>query len=100
MQKKTRSLMEELNELASKKDKEVALEARAIHIINSAINLFAMIRENFEPEAAYELERRFVNSVRTGDPNKFTRSIRRLKENKETLNKLRIIDGDLKQDDD
>jgi hypothetical protein len=100
VQKKIRSLMEELNELASKKDKEVALEARATHIINSAINLFLMIRENFEPEAAYELERRFVNSVRTGDPNKFTRSIRRLRENKETLNKLTIIDGDLKQDDD
>ena len=100
MQKKTRSLMEELNELASKKDKEVALEARATHIINSAINLFTTIRENFEPEAAYELERRFVNSVRSGDANKFTRSIRRLKENKETLNKLTIIDGDLKQDDD
>lgn len=99
MQKKIRSLMEELNELASKKNKEVALESRATHIINSAINLFSVIRENFNPTDAYELERRFINSVRTGDPSKFTRSIRKIKENKETLDRLKLINGDLKDQD-
>lgn len=100
MQKKTRSLMEELNEIASRKNKEVALEARATHIINSAINLFSLIKENFDPEAAYELERKFINSVRSSDPNKFIRSIRRINENKETLSRFKIIDGNLEKNDD
>lgn len=99
MQKRTRSLIEELNEFASKKDKEVAIETKATHAINSAINIFALIRETFDPETAYELERRFINSIRGADPAKFTRGIKKLKENKETLAKLKLIDGNLKKDD-
>lgn len=99
MQKKTRSLLEELNEFAAKKDKEVALEARATHIIDSAINLLAVIRENFDPESAYELERRFINSIKGADSAKFVRSIRKLRDNKETLRSLRIVNGDVKDDD-
>ena len=99
MQRKTRSLLEELNEFAAKKDKEVALEARATHIIDSAINLLSVIRENFDPESAYELERRFINSIKGSDPSKFVRSIRKIKENKETLRSLRIVNGDIKDDD-
>jgi len=99
VQKRTRSLIEELNEFAAKKDKEVALETKATHAINSAINIFALIRETFDPETAYELERRFINSIRGGDPTKFTRGIKKLKENKETLSKLKLVHGNLKQDD-
>ena len=99
MQKKTRSLLEELNEYASKKDKEIALESRAIHIIDSAINLFKTIRENFDTESAYELERRFINSIKGSDSTKFVRGIRKLRDNKETLKSLRIVKGDLKEED-
>ena len=99
MQKKTRSLLEELNEFASKKDKEIALESRAIHIIDSAINLFKTIRENFDTESAYELERRFINSIKGSDSTKFVRGIRKLRDNKETLKSLRIVKGDLKEED-
>lgn len=99
MQKKTRSLLEELNEFAAKKDKEVALESRATHIIDSAINLLQIIRENFDPQSAYELERRFINSIKGSDSSKFVRSIRRLRDNKETLRSLRVINGDIKDDD-
>ena len=99
MQKKTRSLLEELNEFASKKDKEIALESRATHIIDSAINLFKTIRENFDPESAYELERRFINSIKGADSSKFVRGIRKLRDNKETLKSLRIVEGNLKEED-
>jgi hypothetical protein len=99
VQRKTRSLLEELNEFAAKKDKEVALEARATHIIDSAINLLHLIRENFEPEAAYELERRFINSIKGSDSSKFIRGIRKLRDNKETLKTLHVIEGNLKEDD-
>lgn len=99
MQKKTRSLLEELNDFAAKKDRETVLESRATHIIDSAINLLNSIRENFEPDVAYELERRFINSIRGSDPAKFVRSIRKLRDNKETARNLRIVEGDVKDEE-
>lgn len=98
MQRKTKSLLEELNEVAVKRDGELVIESRATHVINSAINLLQSIRENFDPETAYELERRFINSIKGGDPAKFTRSIRKLRDSKETARNLRIVEGDLKDD--
>jgi hypothetical protein len=99
LKRATRSLLEELNTISERKNGEAIVEARATHVINSAINLLALIKENFSPEEAYELERRLINSIRGGDSSKFTRSIRRLRDNKETAKHLKIIDGDLKDDD-
>jgi hypothetical protein len=98
VQRKTKSLLEELNEIAVKRDGELVIESRAIHVINSAINLLDLIKENFDPETAYELERRFLNSIKGSDPAKFTRSIRKLRDNKETARGLKLIEGDLKDD--
>jgi hypothetical protein len=81
------------------KNSEAVIESRATHVIDSAINLLGLIRENFTPEQAYELERRLINSIKGGDPSKFVRSIRRLRDNKETAKNLQIIDGDLKDED-
>jgi len=91
--------LEELNSISERKNGEAIIESRATHVINSAINLLELIKENYSPEQAYELERRLINSIRTGDSAKFTRSIRRVRDNKETANSLKIIDGDLKDDD-
>ena len=98
MQRKTKSLLEELNDIAVKRDGELIVEARATHVINSAINPLDLIKENFDPETAYELERRFINSIKAADPAKFTRSIRKLRDNKETVKGLKIVEGDLKED--
>jgi len=95
----TRSLLEELNDIAVKKDTEAVIESRAVHVINSAINLLNLIRENFDPELAYELERRLLNSIKGSDPAKFTRGIRKLRDSKDTKNTLRIIEGDQKSDE-
>jgi hypothetical protein len=95
----TRSLLEELNDIAIRKDAESVIESRAQHIIDSAINLLSLIRENFDPEQAYELERRFLNSIKGADPAKFTRGIRKLRDSKETASTLKIIEGNLKSDD-
>lgn len=99
MKRATRSLLEELNSISVKKNSEAVIESRATHVIDSAINLLSLIRENFTPEQAYELERRLINSIKGGDPAKFTRSIRKLRDNKETAKNLQIIDGDLKDED-
>ena len=99
MKRQTRSLLEELNSIAVKKDAESIIESRAVHVIDSAINLIATIRENFDPEAAFELEKRLLNSIRGADPAKFTRGIRKLRDGKETAKGLTLIEGDLKDTD-
>lgn len=99
MKRATRSLLEELNSIAEKKHGEAIIESRAAHVIDSAINLLNLIKETFDPEQAYELERRMINSIKAGDPNKFVRSIRRLRDNKETARNLHIVEGDLKDED-
>ena len=99
MKRHTRSLLEELNDVAVKRDTEAVIESRAVHVINSAINLLNLIRENFDPELAYELERRFLNSIKGADPAKFTRGIRKLRDHKEVKSNLKIIEGNAKSDD-
>lgn len=79
MLKKTRSILDELDNHFVQKDKENVFESRAVHVIQGAINLINNIRENYDPETASELERRLINSIRGQDSNKFVRGIRRLK---------------------
>ena len=98
MKRNTRSLLEELNDIAVKKDTEAIIESRATHVIDSAINLIQSIKENSDPETAYELERRLLNSIKASDPAKFTRGIRKLRDAKETAKTLKIIEGDIKDD--
>ncbi len=78
MQKKTRSLLEELDLLRLHKDKENLVESRANHVITGAINLINFIRENYDKEQAEELERRLINSIRSQDTAKFSRGVKRI----------------------
>jgi hypothetical protein len=77
MIKRTRSILEEIDNTIVRGDKESVIESRANHIINSAINLINLIRETYDPEIANELERRFLNSIRGQDVAKFNRGIRK-----------------------
>ena len=78
MQKRTRSILTELDELLTHKDKDNLLESRANNIINGAINLIKYIRENYDAEQASELERRLLNAIKGQDPAKFARGIRKI----------------------
>ncbi len=78
MQKRTRSILTELDELLTHKDKDNLLESRANNIINGAINLIKYIRENYDSEQALELERRLLNAIKGQDPAKFSRGIRKI----------------------
>ena len=99
LKRATRSLLEELNSISDKKNSEAVVESRATHVINSAINLLSTIKENFPPDQAYELERRLINSIKTADPAKFTRGVRKLRDNKEIAKSFKVIEGDVKDDD-
>lgn len=82
MRKSTRSILQELNDVSLSRDTELIVESRGTNIIQSAINLINMIRENYDVETAAELERRFINSIRANDVNKFKRGVKRIKESK------------------
>ena len=77
--RKSRSILEEISTYVPKKGKEELIEARAQHIIVSAINLLESIDEYFSPDEAEMLKKRFVSSIRGADPNRFTRMVKRVK---------------------
>ena len=79
MQKRARSILDELDTLLIHKERENLVESRASHVISGAINLINYIRENYDPVQADELERRLINSIRTQEPEKFRRGVRRMK---------------------
>lgn len=79
MQKKTRSLLDELDTFVTKRDSNSLIETRANNVIRSAINLLEHIRTTYDADTAANLEKRLLNSIRTGEPDKFTRGIRRVR---------------------
>ncbi len=79
MQKRTRSILDELAHMPVSKDRENLVESRAGHVISGAINLINYIKENYDAEQSAELERRLLNSIRAQDPAKFARGVRRFK---------------------
>jgi hypothetical protein len=82
MRKSTRSILQELSDLGVKRDTDLIIESRGSNIIESAVNLLVLIRENYDIETSAELERRFVNAIRSGDSAKFKRGIKKIQESK------------------
>ena len=86
MKKATRSILQELNSLNLHKDKESLIATTGHNLIESTINLFQKISDQYTDEEALELERRFINSIRSGDSRKFRRGITKIKESKKNDN--------------
>ncbi len=82
MKKHTRSILEELNNLNLNRDNAHLIETTGQNLIESVINLFEKISDHYDPEEALELERRFINSVKSSDPRKFKRGINKINEAK------------------
>lgn len=92
MKLRTRSILQELNEIAEVRNKDELYESRATNIINSAINLLESLHKNYTPEQADELERRFINAIRGQDAAKFTRGIRKIAESRKQKRSLNESD--------
>jgi|TARA_B100002019_G_scaffold189097_1_gene163373 hypothetical protein len=82
MKKRTRSILEELNNLHRTRDNDSFISTTGTNIIESAINLIQRINTEYDNESALDLERRFINSIRTGDPRKFKRGVQKIQESK------------------
>jgi hypothetical protein len=82
VQKKTKSLLDELDTYLNGRSDVNLVEARGNHIIAGAINLLKYIKENFPDQQAQDLEKRLLNSIRSGDASKFNRGIRTARKTK------------------
>jgi predicted transcriptional regulator len=87
MKVSTRSILQELNEIAEVRNTEAVIESRATNIINSAINLIDSIRKHYSEDDAKDLENRLVNSIKGQDAAKFSRGIRRVTESRKQARK-------------
>jgi len=77
MQKKTRSLLEELDAMYIERDQRHVIENRASNVIASAIRLLEQIDASYTAEDAQNLQRKLINAINQRDPGKFTRTVRR-----------------------
>ena len=77
MQKRTRSILEELDSLYVERDRRLLIENRAASLIANAVRLLEEIEREFPPDQAENLTRKLLNAIRTRDSGKFSRSVRR-----------------------
>lgn len=80
MQKKTRSLLEELESIGSNRDINHVIESRAHNIITSAINLLELISKQYDKEKAELLEKKLLSSIKYKDQDRFSKSLRKKNE--------------------
>lgn len=81
MQKKTRSLLEELNALSELRDINHVIESRGNNVITSAINLIELIHRSFPADRAEFLEKKLISAIRDKNTTRFAKSVRRKDEN-------------------
>ena len=77
MQKRTRSLLEELDSMYIARERDLVIESRAANIIAGAINLLEQIDASYTKEQADNLTRKLLNAIRTRDAGRFARTVRR-----------------------
>jgi hypothetical protein len=82
MKKRTRGILEELTSIGSKDYSDEFIQTTGNNIIQSAINLLSKIHETYDADTATDLERRFVNAIRSNNPRKFKSGVDKIIESK------------------
>jgi hypothetical protein len=82
MRKKTRGILEELTSIGNKDYSDEFIQTTGSNIIQSAINLLTKIHETYDVDTATDLERRFINSIRSNNPRKFKSGVDKIVEGK------------------
>ena len=82
MQKKTKSLLEELQSFGDTRDMNNIIENRASNIITSAINLIELMQKHYPSERAELLEKKLLSAIKSKDQARFTKSLRKKNESK------------------
>ena len=81
MQKKIKSLLEELQSFGDTKDMNHIIESRASNIITSAINLIELMQKHYSSDKAELLEKKLLSAIKGKDQARFTKSLRKKNEN-------------------
>ncbi len=79
MQKKTKSLLEELQSFGDTRDINNIIENRASNIITSAINLIELLQKHYPSDKAELLEKKLLSAIKSKDQDRFTKSLRKKK---------------------
>lgn len=82
VEKRTRSILEEISRIDVNRDKGHLIENKAANIIAGTENLLTLINETYDEETAHDLTKRLLNAIRTQDPKKFERGIRKVNEDR------------------
>ena len=82
MQKKTKSLLEELQSFGDTRDMNHIIESRASNIITSAINLIELMQKQYSVDKAELLEKKLLSAIKGKDQSRFTKSLRKKNEDK------------------
>jgi len=77
MQKKTKSLLEELQSIGENKDINHFIESRASNVITSAINLIELMDKHYSSDKVEVLERKLLNAIKNKNQEKFTKVLRK-----------------------
>jgi hypothetical protein len=80
MQKKTKSLLEELQSFGDTRDMNHIIESRASNIITSAINLIELMQKQYSPDKAELLEKKLLSAIKGKDQTRFSKSLRKKNE--------------------
>lgn len=76
--RKTRSILEELNQISVDRDRNHVVSNRGEHVIASAISLLEQIDTYYDEDTAKDLRNRLVNSIKGRDVKKFSRGISKI----------------------
>jgi hypothetical protein len=82
MQKRTKSLLEELQSFGDTRDMNNIIENRASNIITSAINLIELMQKHYSSDKAELLEKKLLSAIKSKDQDRFTKSLRKKNEPK------------------
>ena len=82
MQKRTKSLLEELQSFGDTRDMNNIIENRASNIITSAINLIELMQKHYSSDKAELLEKKLLSAIKSKDQDRFTKSLRKKNEHK------------------
>jgi hypothetical protein len=77
MQKRTRSLLEELESIGNSRDMNHVIESRAHNIITSAINLIELMNKHYSKDKAELLEKKLLSAIKGKDQGRFAKSLRK-----------------------
>lgn len=77
MQKRTKSLLEELESIGNNRDVNHVIESRAHNVITSAINLIELLNRHYSKDKAEILEKKLLGAIKNQDPTKFSKSLKK-----------------------